>query len=134
VTPNELSDIHTAAFTDARPWSPREFEQLLSNPHTHLFTQEYGFALVQLIAGEAELLTIAVHPKAQGQGQGHHLMRKWMHAVSPADMFLEVAQDNTAARHLYQTHGFAEVARRKSYYARKSGVSVDAIVMRMPST
>lgn len=133
MTPQELSAIHTAAFKDARPWSTQEFEQLLANPHTHLFSCERGFALVQLIAGEAELLTLAVHPDDQGNGHGHTLMYNWMQALSPADMFLEVAEDNAAAIRLYTTCGFAEIARRNSYYARKSGIYVDAIIMRKPA-
>lgn len=130
MTPQDLSQIHSAAFTQSRPWSAEEFETLLSNPHTFLFSKTNGFALLQVIAGEAELLTIAVHPKGQGKGIGHSLMRDWMAGVAATEAFLEVAADNLGAIHLYETHGFAQVARRKSYYARKAGDSVDAIVMR----
>ena len=130
MTPNELSQIHSAAFTMSRPWSTQEFEALLRNKHTHLFTCPQGFALVQVIAGEAELLTIAVHPDAQGKGAGGTLMSKWMSSVDAGKAFLEVASDNDAARHLYTVHGFAEVARRSAYYARGLGDSIDAIVMR----
>lgn len=134
MTPHDLSLIHTAAFTMSRPWTEQEFETLLSNPHTHLFTRPTGFALLQVIAGEAELLTIAVHPDAQGEGTGQQLMADWITGVQATEAFLEVAADNAPARHLYTANGFAEVARRKSYYARKSGDSVDAIVMRAPLT
>ena len=94
MTPNELSQIHSAAFTMSRPWSAQEFEDLLRNKHTHLFTCPQGFALVQVIAGEAELLTIAVHPDAQGKGAGGTLMSKWMSSVDADEAFLEVAADN----------------------------------------
>ena len=129
MTPSELSQIHGAAFTMSRPWSAPEFEDLLHNKHTHLFTCPQGFALVQVIAGEAELLTIAVHPDAQGKGAGGTLMSKWMSSVDADEAFLEVASDNDAAKHLYTVHGFAEVARRSAYYARGLGDSIDAIVM-----
>ena len=129
MNPNELSQIHSAAFTMSRPWSTQEFEALLRNKHTHLFTCPQGFALVQVIAGEAELLTIAVHPDAQGKGAGGTLMSKWMSSVNAGEAFLEVASDNDAARHLYTVHGFAEVTRRSAYYARDLGDSIDAIVM-----
>ena len=131
MTPSELSQIHGAAFTMSRPWSAPEFEDLLHNKHTHLFTCPQGFALVQVIAGEAELLTIAVHPDAQGKGAGGTLMSKWMSSVDADEAFLEVAADNLAAKHLYALHGFAEVTRRSAYYARDLGDSVDAIVMRI---
>jgi len=134
MTPYELSQIHSAAFTMSRPWSAQEFATFLSNPHTHLFARPTGFALVQVIAGEAELLTIAVHPDAQGKGTGHKLMSEWLFKVDATEAFLEVAADNNAARYLYNAYGFAEVARRKSYYARKGSNSVDAIVMRKTFT
>jgi ribosomal-protein-alanine N-acetyltransferase len=134
MTPHDLSQIHAAAFTLSRPWTALEFKTLLGNPHTHLFVRPAGFALLQLIAGEAELLTIAVHPDAQGKGTGQQLMADWMAGVQATEAFLEAAADNTHALQLYTANGFAEVARRKSYYARKSGDSVDAIVMRAALT
>jgi Fur family ferric uptake transcriptional regulator len=39
-----------------------------------------------------------------------------------------VAEDNLAARRLYERHGFAEVGRRKGYYRRGSG-HADALVL-----
>ena len=42
-----------------------------------------------------------------------------------AEIFLEVAADNLAARNLYQKAGFAEQARRPDYYRRGNG-RVDA--------
>lgn len=134
MTPDALAQIHSTAFTVSRPWGAQEFETLLNNPHTHLYARPEGFALVQVIAGEAELLTIAVQPDFQGQGIGQSLMADWLKTVDATEAFLEVAQDNAAAIHLYQSYGFAEVARRNSYYARKSNIYVDAIVMRAPLT
>jgi ribosomal-protein-alanine N-acetyltransferase len=61
-------------------------------------------------------------------------MSEWLSKVDATEAFLEVAADNDAARHLYNAYGFAEVARRKSYYARKGSNSVDAIVMRKTFT
>lgn len=130
MTPHDLDLIHSAAFTASRPWGAQEFATLLSNPHIQLFARPTGFALVQLIAGEAELLTIAVHPDAQRMGIGQQLMDDWMKAVDVNQAFLEVAADNTPAQHLYTANGFVEIARRKSYYARKTGETIDAIVMR----
>lgn len=130
MTPPELAKIHAAAFTLSRPWSSAEFSDLLSQPTTHLFTQRGGFALVQTVAGEAELLTIAVYPEQQGIGIGRALMHDWTRHVDVELAFLEVAADNLAALALYKSFGFAEVGRRAAYYARESGPSTDAIVMR----
>jgi ribosomal-protein-alanine N-acetyltransferase len=44
-------------------------------------------------------------------------------------MFLEVAEDNAAARALYARAGFAEAGRRRGYYARPDGPAADALVL-----
>jgi ribosomal-protein-alanine N-acetyltransferase len=44
-------------------------------------------------------------------------------------VFLDVAADNVAALALYESLGFAEVGRRKSYYARGLDPRMDAIMM-----
>jgi ribosomal-protein-alanine N-acetyltransferase len=43
------------------------------------------------------------------------------------EAFLEVREDNVAARRLYETEGFAQVGRRRGYY---DAGRVDAVVMR----
>ena len=134
MTPEQLSRLHTDAFKQSRAWSAAEFADLLSHPSTFLFEAVDAFALVRVIAEEAELLTIAVHPNAQGQGIGRGLMHDWLQGIVACEAFLEVAQDNTAAISLYESCGFAEVGRRKGYYGRKDAPSIDAIVMRYTFT
>ncbi|MEO0401074.1 MAG: GNAT family N-acetyltransferase [Pseudomonadota bacterium] len=133
MTPEHLAQIHHAAFRDARPWTAAEFQTLLAADHTHLTAHAYGFALWRAIAGEAELLTLAVAPDHQGQGIGGRVMRTWMgDAAALADSaFLEVAADNISACALYARHSFVEVARRPGYYRRPDGhAAQDAVVMR----
>ena len=43
--------------------------------------------------------------------------------------FLEVAADNIPAQTLYQAQGYAIQGRRKGYYRREDGPSVDALIM-----
>lgn len=133
MTPEALSEVHRAAFVTERGWSPAEFRDLLDSSHTHLTRATHGFALWRSIAGEAELLTLAVLPAHQGQGIGRHLMHDWMTQASDgADTaFLDVARDNLAACALYARFGFATVATRPRYYARAQGAA-DALVMRAP--
>ena len=46
-------------------------------------------------------------------------------------MFLEVAEDNRAARALYAAAGFASVGRRPAYYARPGAAdAVAALILR----
>ena len=46
-----------------------------------------------------------------------------------AILFLEVAEDNAAARVLYARAGFVEIGRRKAYYASPDGRRIDALVL-----
>ena len=49
-------------------------------------------------------------------------------------LFLEVAEDNEAARSLYQKFSFATVGRRPNYYRRRYGPSVAALTLRRTLT
>ncbi|NDI13826.1 MAG: ribosomal-protein-alanine acetyltransferase, partial [Rhodobacteraceae bacterium] len=44
-------------------------------------------------------------------------------------IILEVADTNTAARALYSTNGYQQIAVRKNYYTFPNGSHADAIVM-----
>lgn len=131
MTPDTLAALHAAAFITERPWSADEFHALIANPLTHLCHAPDGFALWRGVAGEAELLTIAVHPKRQGQGVGKDLMARWMaEAAQTCDTaFLEVASDNAAAIALYGRYGFEIAAKRAGYYRRAQG-RADALILR----
>ncbi|MBC7950681.1 MAG: GNAT family N-acetyltransferase [Rhodospirillaceae bacterium] len=87
-----------------------------------------GFVLWRAIAGEAEILTIAVLPPWRRAGLGGRLLDAALDASRAAGaefMFLEAAVDNIAALALYEKREFRRVGLRKGYYAGK-----DAVVMR----
>lgn len=133
LSPHEMARIHAAAFTQSRPWSAAEFADLLNSPLIFAVGDARAFALVRVIADEAELLTIATDPLHQRQGLGRIIMGAWQdqaRARGAEDAFLEVATDNTPAQALYLSDGFASCGRRTGYYSRKTAPSVDAIVMR----
>lgn len=44
-------------------------------------------------------------------------------------LFLEVAEDNAAARALYDRLGFEPAGRRPRYYSRPNGPAVDALLL-----
>lgn len=131
MTPERLEALHRAAFISERPWTAAEFAELLNGRFVHLYPHAHGFALSRTVAGESELLTLAVHPDFQGQGIGRALTKEWLAGLrgSAQTAFLEVAADNAAATNLYTTEGFTEIGRRAGYYARKNAAAADAIVM-----
>ena len=129
MTPDALAGLHAAAFAPERGWQASEFADLCASPHVRLYTAPHGFALVRVVADEAELLTLAVAPDHRRLGIADGLMRQWMRDCTATQAFLEVAEDNAAARALYARHGFFETGRRRGYYARPGGDRTDALLM-----
>jgi ribosomal-protein-alanine N-acetyltransferase len=85
-----------------------------------------------VMAGEAEVLTLAVRPAQRRRGIARALVdaAALLASRTASAMFLEVADDNPAAVALYAQAGFAAVGRRAGYYARPGAPAADAIVMR----
>lgn len=131
MTPERMAHIHAAAFVHDRGWSRNEFAALAAQPHTDVIFRPDGFALTRTLAGESELLTLAVSPDHQRHGIAHSLLAEWISAASQhADVaFLEVAADNFGALTLYQKSGFTRSGLRKAYYARAGGPAADAVLM-----
>ena len=92
-----------------------------------------GFTLCRAAGPEVELLLIAVHPQERGHGLGHLLLQTACNDAlqrGASEVFLEVRENNAAARGLYQRSGFIEIGRRADYYAGSSGDRFAAITMR----
>ncbi|MCE8512108.1 GNAT family N-acetyltransferase [Ruegeria pomeroyi] len=135
MTPADLARLHGRAFTQSRPWSEAEFATLLGNPYNHLVGDNRCFALFQLIADEAELLTIATDPVYRRQGLARACMNEWQIQAAHAGAtraLLDVADDNDPAIALYTACGYAPCGLRRGYYRRPSGETADAIVMERP--
>ena len=143
-----LSRLHALAF-DAPDggWGAGEFASLLGKPSTfghravrpvlasrpgplavfQAAAEMRGFVLVREAAGEAEILTIAVHPAWQGRGLGRLLMEaalRELYARRASELFLEVNEGNGAALALYRRLGFAQVGRREGYYGGAAALTM----------
>ncbi|WP_461469811.1 GNAT family N-acetyltransferase [Pararhodobacter sp.] len=134
MTPDALAHLHAQCFTVPAPWSAASFASLLDSPHVFLCADPEGraFVLGRVVAGEAELLTIATHPGARRAGLGRALMQAFeaeARARGAEGAFLEVAETNAPARALYAACGFAEAGRRRGYYAAAGGATVDAMIL-----
>lgn len=78
-----------------------------------------GYVGFWLVAGEAHISTIAVHPAARRRGLGELLLVKVIDTalVENADFVtLEVRVSNHGAQRLYEKYGFERTGRRKGYY------------------
>ncbi|HWD14737.1 ribosomal protein S18-alanine N-acetyltransferase [Pseudochrobactrum sp. sp1633] len=134
----ELADLHAPAFHHA--WSEEDFAGMLSQGNIFGFIarpvgkpgQSAGFVLARLVAGEAEILTIAVSSAFQRRGIGRELMEavlRHLHHERAESLFLEVDESNVAAQALYRRLGFIQVGHRPAYYETEQGRS-GALVLR----
>jgi [ribosomal protein S18]-alanine N-acetyltransferase len=137
----EVSTLHGERFP--RAWNDGEFHSLLAQGpvfgfvarQTNAFLKKPlpGFVLARHVAGEAEILTIAVQAKLGRSGLGWRLMQAALreaHVRGGESMFLEVDGGNAPALGLYRKLGFETVGERKAYYADEKGIKSTALVMR----
>ena len=90
-----------------------------------------GFALQRTVAGESELLLLAVHRHAQRRGIGGKLLDHFVdtgRASGVTRLHLEV-RDGNPATFMYRGFGFVPEGRRINYYRGSDGRLFDAVTM-----
>ena len=90
-----------------------------------------GFALQRIIAGDGELLLLAVNPGHRRQGIGRQLLRNFIKAAEREGsdrVHLEVREGNPAVV-MYRLAGFKIVGRRRKYYNGRTGGQFDALTL-----
>ena len=122
-----IAAIHAASFQ--RGWGEDEFRSLLLDRnvvcHRAVMGRTLiGFILSRLVAGEAEILSVAIAPGWRGRGLSRplldlHLRR--LAGLGTRTVFLEVDEHNAPANRLYHHFGFRVVGRREGYYADQPG-------------
>lgn len=129
-----LAIVDAACFD--HPWTTEAVRALLDGGLTRVWLvrtaagEVVGGAIVRVVAGEGEVLRLAVIPEARGQGIGGVLLQAIMSAIAdacPHGIHLEVRASNVAARQLYAREGFVEGGRRRDYY---EAPREDAVLMR----
>lgn len=140
-----IADLHGLCF--ARGWEGSEIAKLARQPSVTMLIARavgepkgdiLGFNIVRQSQEEAEILSIAVHPRARGRGLGESLMREAilrLRADRIGALILEVDAGNGPAVQLYRRLGFDTVANRPGYY-RTAGEEGEAqrstaLVMRL---
>ena len=133
ITPEDMALLHGRAFAgQGRAWSAAEFAGLLASEHVFATADPHAIALARVIAGEAELLTLATDPAHRRRGLARACLARTEAAAAArqaVQMFLEVAHDNAPALALYRAAGYAESGRRAGYYRRPDGSRADAVTM-----
>lgn len=122
---NELENLHRVCFPE-RPWSAGEFADLKKSG-CDIMASQNGFVVWRVVADEAEIITIGVHPDARRGGIAAAMLTLVENDVKKRGgkkIFLEVAENNVPARALYEHNGYVRVGVRPKYYN-----GVDAILM-----
>ena len=131
-----LAALHAPCFPD-EPWDAASFVALLAMPGAYgLLLEVYGvpsgMILLRQAADEVEVVTLAVAATTRRRGHGALLLRSALSEAADRGArraYLEVAEDNLAARALYAAAGFAVCGRRLGYYRRSGGSPHDAVVL-----
>ncbi len=125
----------------AAPWTLGNFRDALAAGYSaRVGERDYrivAYGVLMLAPGEAQILNLSVVPDARREGLGRALLRCFVddaRRFCAEQIFLEVRTSNVAAIRLYESEGFAPVARRADYYpgAASDATREDAIVMRRP--
>ena len=122
---NNLANLHKLCFPN-KPWSADDFADLKKSG-CDVMASEHGFVVWRVVADEAEIITIGVHPDARRGGIADAMLTLVESDVKKRGgkkIFLEVAENNVPARALYEHNGYVQVGVRPKYYD-----GTDAILM-----
>jgi ribosomal-protein-alanine N-acetyltransferase len=136
--PEDLDEVLTIeASASPTPWSKHLFAEEIQNPSSCCFVMKIevgpkqpviGFICFRNIAGESELLNIAVHPRYRRLGAGRKLMEFYIELSSRRGsraFYLEVNSSNQSAIRLYRSFSYQPFGARKKFYQGK----LDALLM-----
>ncbi len=132
MTPTDMAALHALCFTTPRPWTAPEFAAYATDPLCFTLIESESFLIGRAVAGEAELLTLAVAPQARRRGNARKLLQRFLYQArlrSAERAYLEVAATNTPAIALYSTAGFAQIGLRPGYYRAPGQTPTDALIM-----
>lgn len=108
------------------PWEEAELVKLGNDPNKAGFIAEddgtvIGYIGFSHILDEAEIGNLVVEGSQRGRGIGGALIeeaKQYLKDQGIARVYLEVAEDNEPAGHLYAKAGFKQFNIRRDYYGR----------------
>lgn len=131
-----VMQVMTSAFSDryGEAWTRSQCAGILPMSGVRLILARdgsavVGFSLYRTIAGDAELLLLAVAPAAQKRGSGRRLLEHFIEDAKKngaEQVHLEVREGNPAIG-LYEAAGFVQSNRRRNYYQGCDGDRFDAL-------
>ena len=129
----QVTQLEQICFSDA--WSEKLVADLLTSSYDEAWVlagpddRIAGYINIRFLAGEGELMRIAVSPEHRGQGYSRILMDRMITSAreqEAPELTLEVRAGNAPAIGLYTSYGFVSEAVRKAYYHNPTE---DALIM-----
>lgn len=123
---DSLANLHAQCFPH-RPWSADEFLDLKKSG-CEIIASDNGFIVWRVVDDTAEIYSIGVAPAARRTGIAAAMlgiMEQEVRNAGVTRIILEVRENNTAARALYENNGYIIDGRRPKYYEG----TTDAILM-----
>jgi len=128
-----ILEIERSLFSD--PWDERLFEEALASGNKAIIVSEEsgivnGYAVFEHILDEGHITDLAVAKDQQRQGIASALVDSVLEEadkLGSSKIFLEVRENNEAARKLYSKLGFREMGRRKAYYPKANEDAVTLV-------
>jgi ribosomal-protein-alanine N-acetyltransferase len=131
-----MAALHAACF--AKSWDAAEIGQFLGVPGCLALLAApraqapQGFLIVRSAGDEAELLTLAVDPACRRLGLAQALLGAATSALRDTGskrLFLEVDEENSAARGLYKSLGAVVAGRRPRYYEHGADADIFSLAL-----
>lgn len=138
IRPVETRDIDAilaiqSACPEIAQWTPSDYTRVAQGEMAGWVAEEAGevtgFLVARRVAGDLEILNLAVRPDARRKGAGASLLREalsWGGGFHAQMALLEVRASNLTALRFYERHGFAVTGRRPRYY---SAPTEDALLL-----
>ena len=122
---NKIAELHRLCFPD-KPWTAQDFADLKKSG-CEVIASDNGFMVWRVVTDEAEIITIGVNPEQRKSGIAEAMLviaETEIKKSGANKIFLEVAENNTPARKLYEKHKYKQIGTRPKYYN-----GIDAILM-----
>jgi ribosomal-protein-alanine N-acetyltransferase len=123
----KLWELDNALFTD--PWSEDNIRSAVLQKNVFVYEVSGEIAGYMFIGGdkqEIDISVLAVDERYRRQGIAKSLIAFIIEKNPEAVLWLEVREQNNAARKLYENFGFTEIYRRENYYEKPKD---NAIIM-----
>lgn len=118
----EMADLEKECFQD--PWSESILAETIGNPLDRVWicaqkNEVLAYCDLRILAGEGELMRIAVREDRRRQGFAKKLMDAMLSDSASegcTEWMLEVRESNQSALKLYESYGFVQEGIRRAYY------------------